>query len=72
MTKDTTLDPKKSYGRLIVKASNVAIDGKGAWVIGIDGGNPKTYKGIGIEAKGVSGVTAEERQRPRLRNRHSD
>ena len=57
VTKDTTLDPKKTYGRLIVKASNVAIDGKGAWVIGIDGGNPKTYKGVGIEGKNVSGVT---------------
>jgi parallel beta-helix repeat protein len=57
VTKDTTLDAKKTYGRLIVKNSNVTIDGQGAWVIGTDGSKPKTYKGVGIEAKGVSGVT---------------
>lgn len=57
VTKDTTLDPKKRYGRIIVKASDVVIDGKGTWVIGADGGNPKTFKGFGIEAKNVSGVT---------------
>jgi parallel beta-helix repeat protein len=57
VTKDTTLDAKKTYGRLIVKGSNLAIDGKGAWVIGSNGGNPKTYKGVGIDAKAVSGVT---------------
>jgi hypothetical protein len=57
VTKDTTLDAKKTYGRLIVKGSNLAIDGKGAWVIGTNGGNPKAYKGVGIEGKGVSTVT---------------
>lgn len=56
ITKDTTLDPAKTYGRIVVKASDVTIDGKGAWVVGA-AGNPKTFKEIGIEGKGVSGVT---------------
>jgi parallel beta-helix repeat protein len=55
ITKDTVLDPAKTYGRIIVKASDVSIDGKGAWVIG-GGGDPKTFKGIGIEGKGVNNV----------------
>lgn len=59
VTKDTTLDPKKTYGRVLVKASNVAVDGRGAWVIGADGGKPNTYKGVGIEGKGVSGVAVK-------------
>jgi parallel beta-helix repeat protein len=57
VTKDVILDPKKTYGRVVVKSSDVVIDGKGAWVIGVDGGNPKTFKGFGVEAKGMSGVT---------------
>ena len=57
ITKDTTLDPAKTYGRIVVKASNVTIDGQGAWVVGATAGKPKDYKGIGIAAKGVSHVT---------------
>ncbi|HXD86930.1 MAG TPA: right-handed parallel beta-helix repeat-containing protein [Urbifossiella sp.] len=57
IAKDTVLDPKRSYGKLVVTASNATIDGRGAWIIGAKDGNPKTFKGIGIEAKGVSGVT---------------
>ena len=57
ITGDTTLDPTKSYGRIVIKASNVTIDGKGAWLIGAVKGDPKTFKGVAIEAKGVSKVT---------------
>ncbi|HEY2910904.1 MAG TPA: right-handed parallel beta-helix repeat-containing protein, partial [Gemmataceae bacterium] len=57
IAKDTALEPKKTYGKLVVTASNVTIDGRGAWIVGAKDGNPKTFKGIGIEAKGVSSVT---------------
>ncbi|MBI3861194.1 MAG: right-handed parallel beta-helix repeat-containing protein [Planctomycetia bacterium] len=57
ITADTTLDPQKTYGPILIKASNVTIDGKGAWLIGATQGDPKQYKGIGISAAGVSNVT---------------
>ena len=57
ITQDTVLDPAKTYGPLVIKASNITIDGRGAWVIGATQGNPKDFKGNGVEADGVSGVT---------------
>lgn len=57
ITKDTILDPSKSYDGIVIKASNVTIDGRGAWVIGAKEGNPKDFKGFGIYAKGVTNVT---------------
>ena len=57
ITKDTVLDPARSYGRIIIKASNITLDGRGAWVIGATKGDPNTYKETGIAAEGVSGVT---------------
>ena len=42
---------------IVVKASNITIDGRGAWVVGATQGKPSTFKGIGVAAKGVSGVT---------------
>jgi parallel beta-helix repeat protein len=57
ITKDTVLDPIKVYGRIIIKASNIHIDGRGAWVIGAAKGEPRTFTGTGIFADGVSGVT---------------
>jgi parallel beta-helix repeat protein len=57
ITQDTVLDPAKSYGRIVIKASGITIDGRGAWVIGAKQGNPKDYKNIGISAKSVSRVT---------------
>ena len=57
ITRDTTLDPDKSYGAIVIKASNVTIDGRGAAIIGVRDGDPKDFKGIGISAKGVSNVT---------------
>ncbi len=56
ITQDTTLDPAKIYGPIVIKASNITIDGRGAWVIGARQGNPKDFKGVGISANGVSGV----------------
>src|SRR5438034_5645359 len=51
-----TLDPAKTYGRLVITASNVTVDGKGARVVGAGGGEPKSFRGIGVEAIGVSNV----------------
>ena len=55
--KDTELDPAKTYGRIVIKGSNITIDGKGASVIGAKEGNPKTFQAAGISAEGVSSVT---------------
>ena len=57
ITADTVLDPAKTYGPIVIKASNITIDGRGAWVVGATKGDPKDFKGIGIAGKGVSGVT---------------
>jgi nitrous oxidase accessory protein NosD len=57
ITQDTALDLDKTYGRIVIKASNVTLDGQGAWVIGSTKGKPRTYKQTGISAEGVSGVT---------------
>lgn len=57
VTENTTLDPDKTYGRLIIKASNITIDGNGAWLIGAKEGDPKSFKETAVFAEGVSGVT---------------
>ncbi len=57
ITKDTVLDPAKTYGRVVVKASGITIDGHGATLVGATEGDPKTYKNFGIFADGVSRVT---------------
>ncbi|MGE5191942.1 MAG: right-handed parallel beta-helix repeat-containing protein [Deltaproteobacteria bacterium] len=57
ITADTTLDPQTAYGPIVVKKSGVAIDGRGAWLIGAKDGNPKEFKGVAISAAGVSNVT---------------
>ena len=57
ITKDTVLDPAKTYGRIVIKASGITIDGHGAWVVGATQGDPKDYKDVGVSAKGVSKVT---------------
>lgn len=54
---DTTLDPARVYGPIVIKASNVKIDGRGAKIVGAREGDPKTFRGVGIRAEGVSGVT---------------
>jgi parallel beta-helix repeat protein len=57
ITQDTSLDPAKTYGPIVIKASNITIDGRGAWVVGARQGDPKDFKNVGIAAKGVSNVT---------------
>ena len=52
ITKNTTLDPAKTYGRIVIKASGITIDGAGAWVIGPPKGDPKDYTGRGHFGQG--------------------
>ncbi|HEV3189020.1 MAG TPA: hypothetical protein VGY54_00915, partial [Polyangiaceae bacterium] len=40
----------------MIKASNITIDGAGAWLIGSDEGDSKNFKQTAIAAEGVSGV----------------
>src|SRR5215203_4557588 len=57
ITESAKLDLKKTYSRIVVKASGITIDGQGAWLIGAMEGKPKDFKGTAIEAEGVDGVT---------------
>ena len=57
ITQSITLDPAKTYGPIVIKASNITVDGAGAWVVGIDQADAKDYQAVGVAAKGVSGVT---------------
>jgi parallel beta-helix repeat protein len=57
ITRDTVLDPAKTYGRLAIKVSGVTIDGRGAWLVGATAGDPKTFTGVAVAARGVSKVT---------------
>lgn len=54
---DCTLDPSRVYGSIVIKASKITIDGRGATVQGMMAGHPKTFKGVGILAQDVSQVT---------------
>jgi parallel beta-helix repeat protein len=55
ITADVVLDSAKTYGPLVIKVSNVTIDGRGATIIG-GRGDPKTFTGVGVRAAGVSNV----------------
>jgi parallel beta-helix repeat protein len=57
ITKDTVLDPAKTYGRIVIQASGITIDGRGAWLVGAKQGSPKDFKQVAVSAKGVSRVT---------------
>ena len=57
ITADTTLDPAKTYGRLVIKASDVTVDVKGAGSHCRPAGESKSFTGIGVKASGVSNVT---------------
>ncbi len=57
VSSDLTLDPKITYGPLVVKKSGITIDGRGAWLIGSKEGLPKNFKGAAIFADGISQVT---------------
>ena len=56
ITTDTVLDPNKSYGTLVIAASNITIDGNGVTLQGADA-EPSKRRGTAIYAKGQSGVT---------------
>ncbi len=55
--RDTVLDPATEYGPIVIAASDVTVDGRGAWIVGSREGKPKDYQGTAISAAGVSGVT---------------
>ena len=58
ITRNTKLDPVKKYGAIVIKASNITVDGGGAWLTGAHPElDPKDYKRIAISAGEVSGVT---------------
>lgn len=54
---DTVLDPTKTYAGLVIQASNVVVDGRGAVIEHPPGVESKDFAGVGIAASGVSGVT---------------
>ncbi len=56
ITKDTVLEKGKEYGAIVIKASNVKVEGNGAWVIGARAGNANKFTGVGVWGKGVSNV----------------
>ncbi len=57
ITRDTVLDPAKAYGRIVIEASGITIDGRGAWLVGARQGDPKDFRQVAISALGVSRVT---------------
>ena len=57
VSKDTVLDPKQNYSCIVIKASNVTLDGRGAWLIGATEGKPNGFKGTAIRAESIHGVT---------------
>jgi len=60
VTSDITLDPDVTYGAIVVRASDVTIDGNGAWLLGTTEPNPgdaKGFRGAAITADGFSHVT---------------
>lgn len=61
ITRDTVLDPCKTYGEIVIEASGVTIDGRGAWLIGPAArlkarAKPADFRGVAIHSKGVSSV----------------
>ncbi len=60
ITADTTLDPGRTYGAIIVRRSGVTVDGNGAWLIGTpadSGTAAKEFRGTAVLAEGISNVT---------------
>lgn len=55
--RDTTLDPAKTYGPIVITASNITLDGRGAWLVGSRQGPAREFQGTAVSAEGVSGVT---------------
>ncbi len=56
ITRDTVLDPNTNYGRLVIGASNITIDGNGTTLLGDDVA-PNLRKGVAISANGQSDIT---------------
>ena len=60
IVRDTVLDPRKTYNSIVIKASNVSIDGQGAWLLGPAARKPRLsaaeFRGVAISARGVSNV----------------
>lgn len=54
---DTVLDPNQTYGRIVIKASNITVDGRGAWLVGKQDGHPREFTQTAILAENVSNVT---------------
>jgi hypothetical protein len=54
---DTRLEPGKTYGALVIKASHITVDGTDAWLVGPGQANPASFQGTGVFAQGVRGVT---------------
>ncbi len=59
ITANTTLDPRVTYGQIVVKASGVVIEGNGAVLVGPEAAadKPSNYRGVAVLAEGVSDVT---------------
>ena len=57
ITQDTVLDPAKTYSQIVIKASGITIDGRGAWLVGAKQGAAKDFQHVAIAAQGVSHVT---------------
>lgn len=57
ITGNTRLDPGKTYGALIIRGSNLTIEGTGAWLVGPGGDGPASFQGTGVFASGVRNVT---------------
>lgn len=57
ITENTQLDPQRTYGRLEIRASNITIDGRGAWMIGASEGESREFKETAILAENISHVT---------------
>jgi parallel beta-helix repeat protein len=57
ITQDTVLDPSKTYSQIVIKASGITIDGRGASLVGAKQGAAKDYQHVAIAARGVSHVT---------------
>jgi parallel beta-helix repeat protein len=57
ITSNTRLEPGKTYGALVIKASGITIDGTDAWLVGPGRETVASFQGVGVFAKGVRGVT---------------
>lgn len=57
ITASTTLDPRRSYGPLVIQADGVVLDGGGAQILGPIEPSSNQYVGAAVAAQGVPKVT---------------